>query len=121
MQVRTVMITKAIVGLVLGVVVLAVPGISASLFGVTLDAGGALAFRLYAASAVGHGCANWFARNSGPSEARRALILGGFVYDGIGFVVALVAVLSGAMNPLGWLAVILYLLLTVGFGYFLVR
>ena len=121
MQVRTVMMFKAIVGLVLGVLVLAVPEFAASLFGVTLDAGGVVALRLYGASALGHTCVNWFARHSGPSETRRAIVLGGFVYDGIGCVVALVGVLSGVMNPVGWVAVVLYLLLTVGFGYFLFR
>jgi len=121
MQVRTVMILKAIVGFVLGVLVLAVSEVVASLFGVALGAGGVVAFRPYGASALGHTCASWFARNGGPSEARRAILVSGVVYDGIGFVVALVIVLSGVMSPVGWVAVILYPLLTVGFGYFLFR
>jgi hypothetical protein len=34
-------------------------------------------------------------------------------------VVSLIAVLAGVTNPLGWLVVVLYLFLTLGFGYFL--
>jgi hypothetical protein len=60
----------------------------------------------------------WFARNDAGSEALQATVLSLFVYDAIGFVVALMAVLSGVMNALGWAIVGLYLLLTLGFGYF---
>ncbi|MGD2178082.1 MAG: hypothetical protein PVG71_09700 [Anaerolineae bacterium] len=63
----------------------------------------------------------WFARNAAESDARRAIILGLCLYDAIGFVITLIATLSGVLNPLGWSAVLLYLLLAVGFGYFLVN
>jgi hypothetical protein len=39
-------------------------------------------------------------------------------YNSLGFVVTLYAVLSGWMNPLGWLVVALYLFFAIGFGYF---
>ena len=45
-------------------------------------------------------------------------MLGLFVYDAIGFVVALAAVLSGVMNFFGWAVVGLYLVLALGYGYF---
>jgi len=121
MQVRTVFIFKAIVSLLFGALLLALPEATTAMFGVTLTAGGVLAARLYGASALGHACVTWYARNAGPSDARRAIILGGFVYDAIGFLLGLAAVLAGLTNPLGWLAVLLYLLLAVGFGYFFFR
>jgi ABC-type multidrug transport system permease subunit len=62
----------------------------------------------------------WFARNSQESEARWAIILALFAYDAVGFVVSLIAVIAGVLNPLGWLIVALYLLLALGFGYFLI-
>jgi len=41
-----------------------------------------------------------------------------FVYDLIGFVVALMVMLAGVMNGFGWAIVAIYLLLTLGFGYY---
>jgi hypothetical protein len=35
--------------------------------------------------------------------------------------VTLIAIFAGALNPLGWLIVALYLFFAVGFGYFLLR
>jgi hypothetical protein len=55
---------------------------------------------------------------AGKSDARRAIILGLFIYDAIGFIVTLIAMISGLLNPLGWLAVVIYLFFSVGFGYF---
>jgi hypothetical protein len=62
----------------------------------------------------------WFARNSQESDARWAIVLALFVYDAIGAIVTLVATICGALNPLAWMIVVLYLLLAVGFGYFLI-
>jgi hypothetical protein len=61
----------------------------------------------------------WFARNAAHSDARRAIILALFVYDAIGFVVSLLTVLSGVLNPLGWFIVAVYLFFTLAFGYLL--
>ena len=118
MKLRSLMILKALVGLLFGILFLAVPVPAMSLFGVTLGEGGVFALRLYGASLAGNLMLNWFARDAGPSQALRAIVLGGFVYDAIGLVVALVAVLTGVTNAMGWLAVLIYLVLTLGFGYF---
>ena len=118
MKFRTLMVLKALVCLVFGVLFLVVPAQAMSLFGVTLDAGGVFAIRLYGAALVGNLLLCWFARGAGPSEALRAIVLALFVYDAIGFVVALVGVLTGVMNAMGLVAVLIYLLLALGFGYF---
>jgi len=118
MKLRTVLVLKALICLVFCILFLVVPAQAMSLFGVTLDAGGVLALRLYGASLAGNLMLSWFARDAGASQALRAIVLAGFVYDAIGLVVALVAVLTGVMNAMGWLAVLIYLVLTLGFGYF---
>jgi hypothetical protein len=89
-----------------------------SLYGVTLGEGGILMARLYGASLLGNLMLTWFSRNDPGSEALRAAILGLFVYDAVGLIVAVAAMLSGIMNPLGWSIVAIYLLFTVGYGYF---
>ena len=119
MKLKTLLIIKAIVCLCLGVPILFVPNFIYSIFGATLAAGGVFAAREYGASMMGILMLTWFARNSQESDARWAIILALFVYDAIGVIVTLVAILSGALNALGWLVVALYLFLALGFGYFL--
>jgi len=119
MKLKTLLIIKAIVCLCLGVPILLVPNFIYSIFGATLAAGGIFAAREYGASMMGNLMLTWFARNSQESDARWAIILALFVYDAIGVIVTLVAILSGALNPLVWLVVALYLFLALGFGYFL--
>jgi hypothetical protein len=119
MKLKTLLIIKAIVCLCLGIPILVVPNFVYSIFGATLAAGGVFAAREYGASMMGNLMLTWFARNSQESDARWAIVLALFVYDAIGFVVSLIAVLSGAINLLGWSVAILYLFLALGFGYFL--
>lgn len=121
MKFKTLMMIKAAVCLVLGLPILLVPEFFYGLFGATLVAGGLFAAREYGASLMGNMLVTWFARNAGQSQARWAIILGLCVYDAIGFVITLVATITGVLNPLGWSAVALYLFFAVGFGYFLVK
>jgi hypothetical protein len=118
MKLRNLMVVKAIVCLGFGVLLLAIPGQLMSLYGVTLQEGGVLMARLYGASLVGNLMLTWCSRNDPGSEALRAAVLGLFVYDAVGLVVAVVATLSGGMNVLGWSVVAIYLFFTVGYGYF---
>lgn len=118
MKLNTLMIVKAIVCLVFGILLVAIPGPLMSLYGVTFDAGGALMSRLYGASLLGNLMLTWFGRKDPGSQALDAAILGLFVYDAIGLVAAVVAVLSGVLNALGWSVVAIYLVFTVGYGYF---
>ena len=119
MKLKTLLIIKAVVCLCLGVPILLVPNFIYSIFGATLTAGGVFAAREYGASMMGNLMLTWFARNSQESDARWAIILALFVYDAIGVIVTLVAILLGALNPLAWMVVVLYLFLALGFGYFL--
>ena len=120
MKLKTLLIIKAAVCLCLGLPILFVPNFIYSIFGATLAAGGVFAAREYAASMLGNLMLTWFARNSQESDARWAMILALCVYDAVGFIVTLLAILSGALNSLGWLIVLLYLFFAVGFGYFLI-
>lgn len=116
MSYKNVMVIKAAVCLIFGVILLSVPGALFSFLGASLSPGGTFAAREYAATLFGNLMLTWFARNAAESAARRAIILALFVYDGIAFVVSLIAVLSGVLNPLGWFIVAIYLFFTWAFG-----
>ena len=119
MKLKTLLIIKAVVCLCLGIPILIFPNFIYSIFGASLTVGGVFAAREYGASMMGNLMLTWFARDSQESQARWAIILALFVYDAFGFIVTLLATLSGALNSLAWLVVTLYLLLALGFGYFL--
>lgn len=120
MKFKTLMIIKAVVCLTLGIPILLVPEFVYYLFGTSLNPGGVFAAREYGAALIGTLMITWFAKNALESDARWAIILGLCVYDAIGFVVTVIATVSGVLGPLGWFAVALYLFFAVGFGYFLV-
>jgi len=44
--------------------------------------------------------------------------MGMTVYNAVGFIVTLVALLTGVMNAMGWVAIVIYLFFALGFGYF---
>jgi NAD/NADP transhydrogenase beta subunit len=89
-----------------------------SLYGVTLDPAGAMMTQFFGAAFLLLSIVLWLARNAPYSEVTlRALVLAIVIGDTIGFIVALLAQLSGVPNALGWLNVALWLLLALGFGY----
>ena len=96
--------------------VLAAPTLM-SLYGITLSAGGLIVARLFGAALLGYAVLTWFARNARDSDARQAIVLALFIGDAMGFIVALLGQLSGAVNTLGWSTVAIYLLLALGCGY----
>jgi len=118
-KLRTLMIIKAVVCLSLGVPILLAPVFLYSLFGASLNPGGVFAAREYGASLIGNLLLTWFAKDAIESEPRRAIALALCVYDAIGFVVTLMAQLTGVLGPLGWFAAAIYLFFAIGFGYFL--
>ena len=121
MKFKNLMVIKAIVCLAFGILMLIIPDKLLSLFGATLSDGGIFTAREYGSSLFGNLFICWFAKDAAESDARKAIILGLFVYDLIAFVMTVITVISGVLNPLGWLIVFVYLFFTVGFGYFLVN
>ena len=119
MKLSTLMATKAVIIVVFGIGFILMPTTIMSVYGVALNPGGAAMTQLLGASFIVLSILLWFARNAPSSDvALRAIVLGVFIGDTIGFIVALLAQLSGIFNALGWMTVALYLLLALGFGYF---
>ena len=118
MKLQTLMIIKAAVCLCLGVPILLAPIFFYSLFGASLNPGGVFAAREYGASLIGNLMVTWFARNAIESEVRRAIALALCAYDAVGFVITLIALITGVLGPLGWLAAAIYLFFAVTFGLF---
>ena len=121
MKLKTLMIINAIVAIVFGVVFVIIPSQVLSLYGPgTGDVMSVLNYmgQFFGASLIGFGLLTWTARNATDSDARKAIVFALFVADGTGFIVALMGQLSNVLNQLGWSTVVIYLLLTFGWGYF---
>jgi hypothetical protein len=118
MKLSTLFTVNTIVAGIFGLTFMLMPETSLSLYGITLSPGGVVVARLFGAALFGYAVLSWFARNAGESEARQAILLAMVVGDALGFILALIAQLSGVVNSLGWSTVVIYLLLALGFGYF---
>jgi hypothetical protein len=112
------MVIKAIVALVLGVLLLVAPTFGFSLFGASITGDGTFPAQENGASMLGIVLLTWFARNAAESQACRAIILDLFIYDAIGVVITIIAMVAGRFNLLGWGILAIYLLFSLGFGYF---
>ena len=97
---------------------LLLPGTLMSLYELTLGDGGIMMARLLGASYLLLCVMLVLARNDPGSQSLKAIVLAVFVGDTIGFVVALISQIGGAVGALGWTTVALYLFLALGFGYF---
>src|SRR5881296_870331 len=87
-------------------------------FGVATDAAGTFMARVFGAALIQIGLVAWLARNDTDTPALRAVQRGYAGGLAVGLVIALAGQLSGLFNALGWLSVVIYLLLFVGYGYF---
>jgi hypothetical protein len=119
MTFRALLITKAFVCLIFGVFLLAAPSVLFRFLGGTLSAAGMFAAREYGAAMIGTLLLTWLAKDVGASNAKRAILLDLFVYDGIGVIITVAAILSGVLNMLGWGIVVVYLLFTAWSGFVL--
>jgi len=117
MKLGNFLVVKAAISLAFGIAFALVPAAVMSLYGVTLDLGGALMARFFGACLIGIGLICWLDRNAGP-QVLQGITLALCIGDTVGFIVALLGQLSGLTNALGWVNVVIWLLLALGLGYF---
>ena len=63
----------------------------------------------------------WFARKDPGSPALRAIVVGLFIGNALGFIVTLIGQFSSGVNAMGWVGAVLYALLAFGFGYYALK
>jgi len=117
MKLRTLLTAAAIVALFYAVVLILVPGTSNTMYGLGTSPSEILLARFFGITLLNIGLLTWLARDYTGFDAR-PLVLSGLIADAVGFIVSLLATLSGVLGPLGWSAVVIYLVLALGFAYF---
>ena len=118
MKLNTFMAIVAVVAGLFGLGFVFVPEQVMSFYGAAPDAGTNYMAQLFGAALLGFAIILWLCKDAEDSPVRQAILLGLFVAEGVGFVVALMTQLGGGINALGWSTVIIYLLFALGFGYF---
>jgi hypothetical protein len=112
------LVINAFICIIFGVTFVIIPWQVIALYGIEPNPALNYVGQLFGAALITFAILSWAARNAAESEARSAIVRAFFIGDGIGFIVSLIAQLSGVVNALGWSTVAIYLLLTLGFGYF---
>jgi len=118
MNLKTLLVFNAIVALVYGVGFVLVPATVLTLYGATVSPSANLVGQLFGVTLIGIGLICWLARNVTDPGAQRAIVLAQLIATVIGVIVAVMGTISGVMNAVGWSAVVIYLLLALGYAYF---
>ena len=118
MNLKNLFTINAITAILFGLGFLLVPETVLSLYGLDLSAGGLIITQYLGTAFVGFAVLMWLQRTKEHTDARRAVVLGFLIHFAIGLVLSVISALSGVMNALGWLNVVIYLFFTLGYGYF---
>jgi hypothetical protein len=121
MKLRTFLIINAIVALVYGIVELLIPATMLALYGIVYSVSARLMAQYFGVTLIGVGLLMLLVRNVTDPAAQRAVIIAFLVSDIIGVIVSVIGTVSGVMSAVGWSAVVIYVLLALGFVYFLFK
>jgi hypothetical protein len=121
MNLNTFLLISAIVAALYGLGFVLVPGLMLSIYGVASSPASLLGFRLFGSALIAIGVMTWLLKDSTDWPAIKALLLSVAIGNAIGFLFVLFATINGTLSGMGWSAVLIYLLLLIGEGYFLSR
>ena len=119
MKLKLLLVISAILGTVLGLGFFFMPEMVMSTFGVDAGEAHQHTARNFGSALTGLAVISWVARNTRESIARKAIILGLFIYFIFGSISIISFQIQGNANNYGWFIVVLHLYLVVGFGYHL--
>ncbi|MDK1028167.1 MAG: hypothetical protein QGM50_07075 [Anaerolineae bacterium] len=118
MKLRNIFLANTAVSLLFALGLLLMPAVLLDIFGFTINDGAKLLGQFVGVELLVGGLITFFAKDSRDINTRQMITLSNLIATVIGVIVALGGTLSGAMNSSGWVIVVMYLLLALGFGYF---
>ncbi len=117
MTIRNFFLVSAIIIFLSGVVTILSPQLMFDAWGTASNQAGLIITQLSGALEVGLGVILWLSRNEGVSNARKAIVFGGFITYSLFFILMLLNI-SSELSAAVWANIAVYLLLALGFGYF---
>ena len=118
MKLRNLYLANSIITLVLALGLLLMTSVMVNLFGLNNGAETRTLSQLLGVGLVVGGMTTLLAREVTDPMARSAINFSNLIADVLGVVIALNATLTGVFGWFGWLLVVVYLFLALGFGYF---
>jgi len=115
MKLSTLFTINAVLSLLFGLGFLLAPAMQLEGFGATSSAPAELIARTYGGALLGVAVMLWMMRKTELSVARTAVVWGLIVQHAISAIVLALGITGGVLNGMGWIAVVLDVLLTVGF------
>ena len=119
MKLKSFFIITAVFGISLGLGFFFMPELVMSTFGVSAGEAHQHTARNFGSAVIALAIISWGTRNAADSLARRAIVLGLFMYFIFGSISILSFQLQGNANFYGWFIIVLHVVLAVGFGYHL--
>lgn len=119
MKLKTLLVINAILLVLFGFPSILAPEALAKPYGVTLDPVAKHNVQTLGAYYLGLAVLSWMSRKVTDSNALRAILLAFFISYSIAMIIGIIDILSAVGNAVGWSSVALYLLLLLGFGYYL--
>jgi len=118
MKLNSFLMLATIVAAVFGLAFLVAPSQLVAMYGVTLTPATEVIGRIAGSTILAFAIVFWSARNENGAEVLKAVMVAGFIGNGLDFLILLHATATGLLNGLGWLQVLINGLLAAGFGYF---
>ena len=112
------LMAATVVAAVFGLAFLVAPSQLVALYGVTLTPQSEVIGRIAGSVILGFAIVFWGARDGDAVEAMKAAMTGGLVANALDALILLHATVTGLLNGLGWLQVLINGALAVGFWYF---
>ena len=107
-----------VVAAVFGLAFLVAPSALVAMYGVTLTPATEVIGRIAGSVILGFAIVFWAARNGNAAETYKAVMMAGLIANGLDALILLHATVTGLVNGLGWLQVVINGGLAVGFWYF---
>jgi hypothetical protein len=109
----------ATLGVVHGVAFIVAPDQVASIYGLQPSLAVTLMSRLFGGALIAWGAILWSTKNFRDEAAIRAVLISTAIAEVISLLFVIQGTLTGTMNAVGWVAVLIYLFGAAGCGYFL--
>jgi hypothetical protein len=118
MKLNSFLMLATIVAAVFGLAFLIGPSQLVALYGVKLTPATEVIGRIAGSVILGFAIVFWGARDGNGAETFKAVMLAGLVANGLDALILLHATVTGLVNSLGWLQVLINGALAAGFWYF---
>jgi hypothetical protein len=121
MKLNSFLTLATVVAAVFGLAFLIAPSQLVALYGVTLTPSTEVIGRIAGSVILGFAIVFWGARDGSGAETFKAVMLAGLIANALDCLILLHATVTGLVNGLGWLQVLINGGLAIGFWYFAFR